>query len=60
VHQKNNDCDLEHKQNNIEKYYWLWKLVENGKQLDHAEEAQFEALEAVQERGNKQQHEWYY
>jgi hypothetical protein len=52
-----NDRMPRHKQNNRDKRHWLQKLVDNGKHLDHADEAKLNKLVAAHQKKTDQRHE---
>ncbi len=52
AHQMDNRCMHERKRNNLGKCHWLQKLVDNGVQLDHADEAKLNILEAAHQKYN--------
>jgi hypothetical protein len=56
-HAKNNSPMREHEQNNKIKHRWLQKLLDNGVQLDHAEEAKLNKLEAAHQKYNSRMRE---
>ncbi len=54
---KNNSRMREREQNNKIEHLRLQKLVVNGVQLDHAEEAKLNKIEAVHQKYNSRMHE---
>ncbi len=57
--QNRHASDYEHKRNNQDERHWLQKLVDNGQQLVHAEEAKLNKLVEAHQKKNDCQNKYY-